>query len=604
MFSRMGRVLKGFGRATYRQSARGAAGLVCLCAMLSGYGAAQASVPMYHNNRERTGANVLETTLTLSNVNSTQFGKLFTQPVDGFIYAQPLYVPNVNVAGLGIHNVVYVATMNDSVYAFDADNNTGSNALPLWQVSFINPPGGISPITSSDVACTGLISTRIGIVGTPVIDTVGGTLFVVARTRELGQYYQRLHALDITSGAEKFGGPVLIQASVAGTGMGSVGGVMKFDAKSQNQRAALLLQNGLVYIAWGSHCDYGTYHGWLMAYDYRSLTQRGVWLTTPNGSEGAIWESGSGPAGDASSSVYFAIANGTFDANTGGNDYGQSLVRLASPLKGTFTVTDYFTPYNGPDLNTGDYDIGSGGAMVLPDQPKGPHLHLLVQGDKAGNIYLVDRDNMGHYNATDNSQIVQTLVGAEKGMWNSPTWWNGHVYFGGGADYLKAFALNPGTGLLSTAPTSHTAIKFGYPGTTASVSANQTTSGILWALDNSSFKNFRGAVLHAYDATNLAKELYNSNQNAARDNVGPAVKFTVPTVVNGKVYIGTRTQVTVFGLLSSSLAKDETRKSPGLNETADDPLESSPFDFCDGPGRFQITSLGRDHQIPDAPDNP
>ncbi len=538
--------------------------LVSICLLLSICAAAQAAVPTYHNTRERTGSNILETILTPSNVNVAQFGKLFSQPVDGFIYAQPLYVPNVNVAGLGVHNVIYVATMNDSVYAFDADTNTGTNAQPLWQVSFINPPAAISPVTSSDVDCSGLISTRIGIVGTPVIDTVGGTLYVVARTRESGQYYQRLHALDITSGAEKFGGPVVIRASVPGTGTGSVKGMIAFDAKVQNQRAALLLQNAVVYIGWGSHCDYGAYHGWLMAYDAKSLAQRGVWLSTPNGEEGAIWQAGSGPAGDSQGFIYFATGNGTYDAYTGGSDYGQSLVKLSPPVQGAFTVADYFTPFNALDLDPGDYDIGSGGAMLLPDQLKGPHVHLLVQGDKAGNIYLVNRDGMGGYNSQDNSRIVQTLPDAEKGMWNSPTWWSNHVYFGGGSDRLKSFAFYPGSGLLSTIPTSQTAIKFGYPGTTASVSSNQTTNAILWALDNSSYKTLTGAVLHAYDATNLAKELYNSNQNAVRDNAGPAVKFTVPTVVNGKVYVGTRSQVTVFGLLSQSMSQQ-------IPESADNP---------------------------------
>ena len=525
--------------------------LLCLYATLTSYAGAQATVATYHNDKQRTGHNLLETTLTPGNVNSTQFGKLFAQNVDGYIYAQPLYVPNVMVSGIGTHNVVYVATMNDSVYAFDADSNAGSNADPLWKVSFINPALGIKTVPSADVNCTDLITTKIGIMGTPVIDTGTGTIYVVSRTKESGQYYQKLHALDITSGAEKFGGPVVIQATASGTGRGSAGGMLTFDAKIQNQRSALLLQNGLVYIAWGSHCDNANYHGWLMAYDYKTLVQKAVWLTTPNGSEGSIWESGSGPAGDLSNNTYFATANGSFDANTAGSDYGQSLVKLGPASNGTFPVQDYFTPYNGPNLNSGDFDIGSGGAMLLPDQ-KGPHAHLLVQGDKVGNIYLIDRDNMGHYSAENNNQIVQYLIGAERGMWNSPTWWNNHVYFGASNDTLKAFNLNTTTGLLTTTPTSQTAKSFGYPGTTPSISANQSNNGILWALDNATFKNNKGAVLHAYDATNLATELYNSNQKSSRDNPGGAVKFSVPTVANGKVYVGTQTKLAVFGLLGSA----------------------------------------------------
>ena len=535
----------------------GVLSIASILAILSLRSTGQATVATYHNDKQRTGNNLLETTLTLSNVNSTQFGKLFSQYVDGFIYAQPLYVPNVNVSGLGTHNVVFVATMNDSVYAFDADNKKGSNAQPLWKVSFIDPAKGIKTVSTTDVSCADLITTKIGIMGTPVIDTSTGTLYVIARTKESSTFYQRLHALDITSGAEKFGGPAVIQASVAGSGTGSVNGSIRFNSQIQNQRSALLLQDGLVYIAWASHCDKGTYHGWLMAYDRHSLQQKAAWITTPNGDEGAIWESGSGPAGDLSLNTYFATGNGTFDANTAGTDYGQSLVKLAPPSNGTFSVLDYFTPYDGPNLNSGDFDIGSGGVMLLPDQPKGPHLHLLVQGDKVGNIYLVDRDNMGHYNSHNNNQIVQYLPGAELGMWNSPALWNNRVYFGASGDDLKVFSFNTTTGLLSTTPTSQTTEGFGYPGTTPSISANLDSNAIVWALDNTTFKTTSGAVLHAYDATNLTTELYNSNQNAG-DNPGPAVKFTVPTVANGKVYVGTQIKLSVFGLLSTSASSSKS----------------------------------------------
>jgi hypothetical protein len=522
--------------------------------------AAQVNVSTYHNNRARTGSNVLETSLTPSNVNTTQFGKLFSQAVDGFIYAQPLYMPNVNVAGLGIHNVVYVATMNDSVFAFDADSKTGGNAYPLWQVSFIDPAEGVTPVPSTDVECTDPVSTKIGIMSTPVIDTVGGTIYVVARTKESGEYVQRLHALDIGSGAEKFGGPVVIRATVLGNGTGSSNGTITFNPKIQSQRAALLLQSGVVYIGWGSHCDVGFYHGWLMAYDAKLLEQRAAWLTTPNGRAGAIWESGSGPAADATY-TYVAVANGTFDANNGGRDYGQSIVKLNPLRAGVISVADYFTPYNGPNLNVGDFDIGSGGAMLLPDQPNGPYLHLMVQGDKAGNIYLINRDGMGHFNSQKNS-IVQYLPGAELGMWNSPTWWDNHVYFGAAYDTLKSFSFSPTTGLLSTTPTSQTVKKFGYPGTTTSVSANEGSDGIVWALDNSTYKLMSGATLYAYDATDLGTLLYSSNQNSVRDNPGPAVKFTVPTVANGKVYVGTRTQLSVFGLLATDSQESLNQPKP------------------------------------------
>ena len=523
--------------------------LVILCTVLNLCVAAQVTVATYHNDNGRTGQNLQETTLTLSNVNSTQFGKLFSQTVDGFMYAQPLYVPNVKIKSV-THNVVFAATMNDSVYAFDADSNTGSNASPLWKVNFTNPAKGITTVSTSDVDCSDPITTKIGIMSTPVIDTSTGTLYTIARTKESGVFYQRLHALDITSGAEKFGGPIVISASVSGTGKGSKNGTLSFDPLVQNQRAALLLQNGLVYIGWGSLCDKNAYHGWLMAYSSSTLAQKAVWVTTPNASEGAIWESGNGPAGDVSFNTFFPVANGTFDVNTGGKDYGQAIVKLSPPSGTTFPVADYFEPYDGTNLDSGDHDIGSGGLLLLPDQTGGPHVHLLVQSDKIGNIYLVNRDNMGHFNSSNNNEIVQYLAGADKGMWNSPAWWNNNVYFGASTDVLKDFSFNPTTGLLSTIPASETAKSFGYPGTTPSISANQTSNAILWTLNNSGYKTSGNAVLHAYNATNLGTELYNSSQKSSRDNAGPAVKFTVPTIANGKVYVGTQTKLTVYGLLS------------------------------------------------------
>jgi hypothetical protein len=509
---------------------------------------AQVSVPSYHNDRQRSGHNIEETMLTLHNVTVKHFGKLFSQPVDGYIYAQPLYQQDVILANKTAHNVVFAATMNDSVYAFDADSNTGSNAQPLWQASFINPSRGITPVPTADVGCSDIITSEIGVLSTPVLDTVRGTLYVLARTKESGQYVQRLHALDVGSGAEKFGGPVVIQASVPGTGGGSSGGIIQFQPLIQNQRSALLLQGGLVYIAWGSHCDAGAYHGWLMAYDAATLQQAAVWVSTPNGNRGAIWESGNGPSGDASGNVFVAIGNGTFDVNNSGLDYGQSIVKLSPPAHGAFSVLDYFTPYNALNLDPEDMDIGSGGAALLPNQDSGPHLHLLVQADKEGTVYLIDRDQMGHYNPHNNDQIVQSIPKAELGMWNSPALFDNTIYLGGSGDYLKAFSFNSSAGLLSLTPASQTANTFGYPGTTPSISSNNHRNGIVWTLDNASFKDNTGAVLHAYDAGNLAIELYSSNQDPARDNPGPAVKFAVPTVANGKVYVGTQTQLSVFGL--------------------------------------------------------
>ena len=522
-------------------------------ASLTGTGTTQTSqinVTTYHNDNGRTGQNLQETILTTANVNSTNFGKLFSQPLDGYSYGQPLYVANVAIPNQGVHNVVYVATMNDSVYAFDADNNGGSNSQPLWQVNFTNPALGITTVPTSDLNCTDPITTQVGIMSTPVIDPTSNTIYVVARTLENGAYYFRLHALDITTGAEKFGGPVAIQASEPGTGAGSSGGMINFNPQLENQRAALLLQNGLVYISWGSLCDYGKYHGWMIAYDASTLGQTAVWLTTPNGKEGAIWQAGNGPAGDSSYNTFIAVANGDFDADVDGGDYGQSIVKVGPPDDTSFPILDYFTTYNALTYDLTDLDIGSSGLTLLPDQ-SGPYPHLLVQGDKAGDLFLVNRDDMGSYNSTNDSQIVQYLPGADAGMWSSPAWWNGYVYVGGSGDYLKAFTFYPTNGLLSTTPTSQTSAKFGYPGTTVSISSNGTSNGIVWALNNGQYATTTGtASLNAYNATNLGQRLYSSSTNSTRDNPGAPIKMTVPTIVNGKVYITTQGNLVAYGLLN------------------------------------------------------
>jgi Abnormal spindle-like microcephaly-assoc'd, ASPM-SPD-2-Hydin len=520
---------------------------------LSGTGITQATgvtVTTYHNDNGRTGQNLQETILNPSNVNTTSFGKLFSQATDGYSYSQPLYVPSVAIPGQGTHNVIYAATMNDSVYAFDADSSTGSNAQPLWMVNFTNPGMGITTVPSSNLNCTDPITTQVGIMSTPVIDTTSNTIYVVARTLENGTYFFRLHALDITTGAEKFGGPVVIEATVPGTGKGSSGGNIAFSPLLENQRAALLLQNGLVYVSFGSLCDYGDYHGWMFAYTASTLAQNAVWLTTPNGEDGAIWQAGNGPAGDSSFNTFISVANGSFDVDTGGSDYGQSVVKVAPPTGGSFPVLDYFTTYDALTYNLTDLDIGSSGLSLLPDQT-GPYPHLLVQGDKAGDIFLVNRDNMGQYNGTDDNQIVQFLPAADNGMWSSPAWWNNYVYVGASGDYLKGFAFNTTTGLLSTTPTTETIAKYPYPGTTVSISSNGPIDGIVWAMNNGAYLQTTGeAFLIAYDATNLSTRLYSTSINSTRDNPGAPVKMSVPTVVNGKVYIMTQTALVVYGLLN------------------------------------------------------
>jgi hypothetical protein len=503
---------------------------------------AQVAVTTQHNDNYRTGQNTSETILTPANVNTTKFGKLFSQTVDGYVYAQPLYVSKVNIPGKGTHNVVYVATEHDSVYAFDADNKSGANASPLWHVSFINPGAGINVVTSGDVSCSDLVP-EIGITGTPAIDLSTKTMYLTAKTKENGKFVQRLHALDITSGAEKFGGPLIIQAQFNGTADG--GNKVTFDPFREAQRAGLLVQNGLVYISWASHCDIGPYHGWVLAYDAQTLQQKGVWNATPNGVLGGFWQAGAGIAEDSRNLLYIASGNGTFDKNqVGGKNYGDSIIKLGFNLNGKLIAKDYFTPHDEQFLENTDTDLGSGGVLLIPDRPGKIHPYLLVQAGKEGTIYLTNRNRMGKFNPNDDSQIIQNLPGAVGGMWGMPAFWNNKVYFGGVGDNLKMFSFDPVAGLLSTTPVSNTLTFFNYPGTTPSISANGATNGIVWALQT----DHNPAVLHAYDATHLSTEFYNTTQNATRDNPGSAVKFTVPTIANGKVYVPAQKQLSVYGL--------------------------------------------------------
>ncbi|MGC2111487.1 MAG: Ig domain-containing protein [Candidatus Korobacteraceae bacterium] len=496
-------------------------------------------------DNSRTGQDLNEVLLTPSNVASGNFGKLFSVAVDGKVYAQPLYVSNVAIPGKGIHNVFYVVSEHDSVYALDADSNTGGNSSPLWQDSFIDPSNGITTVPSTDVNCNNLVP-EIGITSTPVIDPDTNTLYVVAETKESGQYFQRLHALDIASGAEKFGGPIVIQATYPGTGDGSSGGMIPFDPLLHLNRPALLLANGTVYIGWGTNCDERPAHGWIMAFDKATLQQQASWVTTPNGQIGGVWMSGAGLSADAAGNIFFSTGNGTFDTSGTPVDFGDSIVKLTQNGN-QFVVSDYFTPYDEGNLEDGDVDVGSGGVLLLPDQP-GAHLHEAIEEGKGKSIYVVDRDQMGHYNPDNNSQIVQNLVDVTSGMFAVPAYWGGNVYFGSGGYPLQAFSLT--SGLLSSAPTSQSSDNPGYPGATPVVSSNGANNGILWALQTSSRLNGGDEVLHAYDATDLTHELYNSTQNESRDDPGPLVKFAVPTVANGKVYVGSATQVSVYGLLT------------------------------------------------------
>jgi hypothetical protein len=508
-----------------------------------------------HNDNGLTGANLTETVLTPANVNSTTFGKLFQYPLDGLTFASPLYVENVDVPGQGLHNVVYVATEHDSVYAYDADGRTST---PLWKDSFINPAAGVTPIPPADTGENEDIPNEIGITGTPVIDRSTNTIYLVAATKEVSggttKYVNRLHALDLTTGAEKFGGPIVITANVPGNGVDAQGGRIIFNNITSNQRAGLLLVGGEVYVAFANHGFNPPYHGWLMAYNASTLHQDWVFCTTPNAQSGGIWMGGSGVGADSSGSVYFSTGNGTFDGPTGGGDYGDSLLKL-SP---SGSLSDFFTPFNYAALDSGDVDLASGGIVVLPDQP-GAHPHEVIAAGKGGTIYLVDRDNMGHVGSTSDGQIIQSLInvfptggGFNTGNYSGPVYYKGTVYFAPVKSQLMAFTMT--NGLLSTSPTSVSPETYNGKTTTFSarggelaVSANGNTNGILWALQSNG--DTQPGTLHAYDPSNLQNEYYTSDQAGARDQIDPWLKFTIPLVANGRVYVVSAGRLTAFGLL-------------------------------------------------------
>ncbi|PYR98638.1 MAG: hypothetical protein DMG16_20325, partial [Acidobacteria bacterium] len=480
------------------------------------------------------------------------FGKIFSYSVDGSIYAQPLYLPNVFIPGKGIHNVIYVATMKDSVYAFDADSNSGANAAPLWQVNFTNPAAGITavPVDSTVQPYDQNIEGTIGILSTPVIDQSTNTMYLVARTKENGQYVQRMHALDVMTGAEKLGGPITIQATIAGTAYDSVNGQMTFNPLRENQRSGLALANGIVYMAWGSHDDYDPYHGWVMAYNASNLQQIGAFSTTPDGARGGVWQSGQPPAIDTNGNLFFSSGNGDWN---GVRNFGTSVFKLSTAVT---SVIDWFTPDDYDYLNNNDLDLGVSGVLLLPNS------NLMLTGSKTGDVYLLRQDNLGHMQ-TGNSQIPQIVHAAAGHIHGSPVYWNSPslgplIYLWGETDYLKAFRFNGATLAASPIMTSMVAAAPGMPGGILSVSANGTTpgSGIVWAslpLTGDAEDAIVPGILRAFDAGDLTKELWNSTLNLSRDDVGNFGKFSPPTIANGKVYMASfSNRLNVYGFLNAN----------------------------------------------------
>jgi hypothetical protein len=516
-----------------------------------------AGVFTYHNNLARDGTNTQEYLLSSTTVTQATFGKLFSCSVDGAVYTQPLWVPGVSINSV-LHNVLYVATQHDSVYAFDAD---AKPCVRLWKVSLLDTlHGGTTgetpvPCDETKVCSVGAgygdIQPEIGVTGTPVIS--GSKLYVVSKSENssIPAFYQRLHALNVIDGSET-DSVVNLAASVVGSGDGSSGGFLAFDPRREHQRSALALVNGTVYISWAAHEDQSPYHGWILGYNANNLAQQtAIYNSTPNGGLGGIWMGGGGPAADAQGNLYVSTGNGLFDAdldNVADNDFGDSILKLdASAGLG---LEDWFTPQEQQSLSDSDADLGSGGVVLLPDQSNGP-AHLLVAGGKENVLFLVDRDNMGSFQNGSNSQIVQS-ISTSAGLFGTPAFWQNNLYYAGPGGSLTAYTFSPSTGFFNLSPASQSTTVFNFPGASPSISSQGSSNGIVWAIDESQYGPPAPpgpAIVHAYNATNLAQEYWNSTQAGTRDQAGNAVKFVPPTIANGKVYVGTRTEVDVYGML-------------------------------------------------------
>ncbi|HJT24848.1 MAG TPA: pyrrolo-quinoline quinone [bacterium] len=551
----------------------------------------------YHNDLARTGLNPNETILNPSNVNASTFGKLFTQTVDGHVYAQPLYVPHLSIAG-GTHNVVFICTEHDSVYAFDADSAEGDNAAPLWQTNFLGTVGDttVTTVPWAEVASCDDTAPEYGIMATPAIDLATNTLYVEAETKEVSagpvtNYVHRLHALDLSTGAEKFGGPVSIAAVWTGPG-----GPITFNAPQQICRPGLMVLGGMVYTFWGSHCDDGLYYGWILRFNASDLSLQKVFNTAPTAQSGSIWQCGSPPAVDANGFLYLSTGNAAFDGGTQGVDYGDSLLKF-SLAPSLLAVTDYFTPSNQAFLNANDEELGSVGPILLPDAyGSALHPHLLTAADKTGYIYLLDRDNLGGYQQGPGGSdaVVQEFQGSvatnAAAGYTMPAFYKGYVYWSFVGDFIKCYQIV--NGLYQPTPSSQTAEYFTFPGCIPSVSSNGETNGILWAVQPGN-----PGVLRAYSAVDLGVELYNSTfAPGSRDDLGsPNNKFTPPTIINGKVYVPTANSMVVYGLLVTATptptATPSVTGSPVLTATPT-PIENGPIVAVPnvlGPGQNLVT---------------
>jgi uncharacterized repeat protein (TIGR03806 family) len=536
--------------------------------------AANVPVLTYHNDNTRQGVNTNETLLTLANVNTNTFGRLFSYTLDGFVYAQPLIMTNVSIPGKGVHNVVYVATEHNSVYAFDADDGSGANASALWQASFINPGAGVTTVPNGDVGTTD-ITPEVGITATPVIDPVSKTIYVEVKTKENGVYVHRLHALDFATGLERtnFNSPVLIAVTNypgAGTGDNDGGNPphVLWNPLKEHTRVALTLLNGAVYLAYASHGDNTPYHGWLISYNATNVSQLlSVYNATPNGGLGGFWDGGGGPSVDAQGNLYLQTGNGTFDGGltvTTSNNYAMSLMKFTTTNGIGFV--DYFAPSNAVSLSGSDQDLGSSAPIILPDSAGSvAHPHLVVGGGKTSPIYLVDRDNMGRFNGTSGTeQIVQVFNGSAGGDRDTtPAFWNNTMYVYGQNSKISAFTI--ANAAFNTTPVQTPDTFANKGGATVCISANGNSNAIAWTIYNDGGQSpSTPCVLRAYNATNIAQELYASNQAGNRDAAGNAVKFITPTIANGKVYVGAQYSLTVYGTASAWVATPTISPNGGL----------------------------------------
>jgi len=503
---------------------------------------ARAQVLTGQQNNARTGADTTETRLSPRNVNVRTFGHLFRIPADGDVYAQPLVMPRLRLGDGRIRDVLFVATEHGSVEAWDADSATGH---PLWRAGFARPEAGVTAIPNRDLHCP-FIKPEVGITCTPVIDAQSATLYVLVRTREPGtggatRYVQRLHALDVATGRERAGSPIEIQGAVKGAGSGSLDGRLAFDPLRENPRASLLLAGGRVWLCWASSCDVGPYHGWVMSFDPKTLASSGSFVTSPDADDSGVWQSDTGPAADGLGRVFVITGNGKFDGDRGGRDFGNSVLAF----DGAARLLDSFTPHDQASLDAQDGDLGSGGPILAGGDANGPL--RLVFGSKAGRVYVLDPAHLGGYNQARDAGALQSFE-ASSGEYGAPAYWNGHVYIQGSDVPLRDHPLKKGR--LSERPVAESKDTMPNPGATPTISAHGRRDGIVWLIQSKPFgSEDRPAIVRAFDASNVAVELWNSEQNAARDRAGIALRFNTPTVWGGRVYVGTRGGIDVYGLL-------------------------------------------------------